>query len=343
MTGPFHLQKLYCQFTGGHFEAIREFTDGSTVTDCLKQHMLRSALLGDEWSGTELMDQFFCSQQGCRLILQQGIAAATGPTTGISGNSPNRALLLGGKSCRDQRTTALGAFHNHKSFREEHQQPVSGREVARPHRSARRMLAEQKPPPSHGHLQWLVVCWINTIQRCAQHRHRSTVHGKTTAMRCRVNPLSEATQHWPAGSCQGLTELVCHGQAVFRCRSGAHHSDGLTLLQQAPQILATSMVQHRRRPMEMIETLRPVQISWQQRIVRNSQIRAIPFKTPETLHTIGTGARPGELMHEPLDRPPPELIRSNPLRNRQAPQCCDPNSTQTRTSRPQPPPATHSP
>ena len=140
MTGPFHLQKLCCQLTGSHFETIREFINGGTVTDRLKQRMLRSALLGDEWSGTELFDQFFGSQQWCRLILQQGITAATGPTTGISGNSPHRALLLRGKSCRDQRTTVLRAFHNHESFRKEHQQPVSGREVTRLHRTTRRML-----------------------------------------------------------------------------------------------------------------------------------------------------------------------------------------------------------
>ena len=342
MTGLFHLQKLCCQLTGGHSEAIREFIDGSTVTNRLKQRLLRSALLGDEWSSTELMEQFLGSQQGCRLILQQGIAAATGPTTGISGNSPNGALLLRGKSCRDQRTTALRAFHNHKGSSKEHQQPVSGREVSRLHRTARRMLAQQKPPPPHGHLQWLVMRWINTIQRRAQHRDRSTIDGKTTAMRCRVNPLSEATQHWPASSCQCLTEFVGHGQAVFRCRSGANYCDGLALLQQVPQILSPLMMQHRGRPMETIQTLRPVQISWQQCIAGNSQIRALTLEPPVTIHTIRTRARPGELVPEPLGRPPPELIRSNPLRNSQAPQRCDPNSTQTRTSDPQPPPATHS-
>ena len=162
-------------------------------------------------------------------------------------------------------------------------------------------------------------------------------------MRCRINPLSEATQHWPASSCQCLTEFVGHGQAVFRCRSGAHDCDGLTLLQQAQQILAPPMMQHRRRPMETIQTLRPVQISWKQCIVGNSQIRARTLEPPVTLHTIRTRTRPGEFLPEPLDRPPPELIRTNTLRNSQAPQCCDPNSTQTRTSRPQPPPATHSP
>ena len=199
---------------------------------------------------------------------------------------------------------------------------------------SRQRAQNKKPLPPHRHLQWLLVCWINTIQRRPQHRDRSTIHGKTTAMRCRVNPLSKATQHWPASSCQGLTEFVRHGQAVLRCRSGAHDCDSLTPLQQAPQILAPPMMQHRRRPMETIQTLRPVQISWKQYTVGNSQIRARTLELPVLLHTIRTRARPGELPPEPLDRPPPKLIRSNPLRISQAPQCCDPNSTQTRTSRP---------
>ena len=94
------------------------------------------------------------------------------------------------------------------------------------HATAGPVLAHQQPLPADLLLQRSVMGWIDTIQRCPQHRNGCTFSGQTAAMSCSINPFRKTTKDGPTCLGERTAQFFSHCKAMVRSGAGAHHRDG---------------------------------------------------------------------------------------------------------------------
>ena len=117
----------------------------------------------------QVLYQLLCGKQGRRRVLQKPVAATTGPAPHITGEDPDRTLLLCGETRWDQTTAAIRTLHHHQSAGKTDQKAVPGSKVTWLNVLPRLVLTQKQTVASNVHLQGLVMPRINTIKRCAQH------------------------------------------------------------------------------------------------------------------------------------------------------------------------------
>ena len=102
---------------------------------------------------------------------------------------------------RNQCSASSRTLNHHKCFGKGHQPKIPCRGVPLMNTTARPGWTHQQPLPADLLLQRAVVGWINTVQRCLQHRNRCTISGQTAAMGCSINPsASELRMGHPASA-----------------------------------------------------------------------------------------------------------------------------------------------
>ena len=136
-----------------------------------------------------MIDELLWRQQRSSPVEQQRVTAPDRPAPGITGNDPDRTLLLSGASGRDQSSASLWTLHNHHGRGEGNQQTVAGCEVTATDRRCLGLLGQQQTPFPNGPLQPVVVTWIDAVERSPKHRDRTPACIQAGAMGRRIDAL----------------------------------------------------------------------------------------------------------------------------------------------------------
>ena len=105
----------------------------------------------------EVLHQLLRGEQRCSRVLKKPVAAAARPAPCITGDDPDRELLLCSKASGDQSTAAIRTLDHHQSAGQAHQQAIPGGEVTRLNGFPGSALAQQQPVLSDVLLQRLVM------------------------------------------------------------------------------------------------------------------------------------------------------------------------------------------
>ena len=289
----------------------------------------------------EVIDELLWRQQRGSLVEQQGVATPDRPAPGITGNDPDRTLLLSRASGRDQSSASLWTLHNDHGRGEGHQQTVSGCEVTATDRRCLRLLAQQQTPLSNGCLQPVVVAWVDPVERGPKHRDRTSACIQTGAMGGSIDAFSQTAEHRPASQHQGTTEFSCGAKTMGRCRSGSNHGDTALLGDQRQGLRTAPMEQRQGWPLQCTEERWPALITRKNGVARNAQVRRDPSAPTEAIDLLQQRLGPGERLLQPIDRPSPEFIETNAMlesHGLEHPHSCRADAG---TTTPKPPPAPH--
>ena len=224
----------------------------------LKQPLIRVARLradryhwrlGRQGAFTEMVNELLWREQRSRLVEKQCVAPPRGPAAGVTGNNPDRTLLLNSAASRDQGTALLRALHHHHRTGQGDKQTVTSCEMTSSDRCRMGLLSQQQALLTNRCLQPAVMAGIRTVEGGSKHRDGRPACVQTGAKGRSIDPLGKATQYRPARQRKCATEFSSCVKAMGRCGSGADHGNTALLGNHRQELRTTAMKQGQRRPL----------------------------------------------------------------------------------------------
>ena len=130
-------------------------------------------------------------------------------------------------------------------------------------------------------------------------------------MGCRVNALRKTADHGPAGFSKSCAEMFSHAKAMIRSSTGSDNGHSSALTNPLQDLRTPLLMEHQRRPVQPVQSLRPELIQGGQNIPGDFELGTGTLLLPVTLNLVEERIRPGQHLSQPLPGPGPALIQTH--------------------------------